>query len=74
MSLEELEQRKKELELKRDIAKLERNERLAKELPVSVGAWSWMWVAPLTLVGLYFLLLGLADGKPPALVLVVTIF
>lgn len=81
--LEELERRKKELELRRDIAKLERNERIAskaskiaddaKDLTSGVtqnvvnrgsktAAWSWLWVAPLTLFGLFLVLGGLVDG------------
>ncbi|MBK6852177.1 MAG: hypothetical protein IPG93_11270 [Burkholderiales bacterium] len=82
--LEDLERRKKELELRRDIAKLERNERIvnqvsniaadAKELSVGIstkvaergvktGGWSWLWVGPLTLFGLYLVLVGLVDGS-----------
>jgi len=81
--LEELERRKKELELRRDIAKLERNERIsnkvsniaadAKDISVGIstkvaergvrtGGWSWLWVGPLTLFGLYLVLGGLVDG------------
>ena len=74
---------KKELELRRDIAKLERNERIANkvsnlaadakdhsaeishkvaEQAGATGRWSWWWVAPLTLLGLYLVLGGLVDG------------
>ena len=82
-SLEDLERRKKELELKRDIARLERNERIgnkassfaaqATELASDVSdsvktqkvkskGWSWLWVAPLALLGAYLVLGGLVDG------------
>jgi len=84
-SLEELEKRKRELQLRRDIAKLERNERIsnkalkvvdsAKDLTSGVSqnivnrsaktaTWSWLWVTPLTLFGLYLVLGGLFDGLP----------
>lgn len=45
--LDELEQHKKELELRRDIRRLERSERLSEVVP----KWNWLWVAPLSLVG-----------------------
>ncbi len=82
-TLEELERRKKELELQRDIARLERNERIGsrasdiaanasnvvrgvsetvQEQRSSATTWSWLWVAPLTLFGLYLVLGGLIDG------------
>lgn len=82
-NLEALEQRKKELELRRDIARLERNERIAnKASDIATGAsnlvsdaaatvqtqkskvatWSWIWVGPLTLIGIYLVLGGLVDG------------
>lgn len=82
-NLNELERKKKELELRRDIAKLERNERIAKKVSnfaadakdhstgisskvakraARTGAWSWLWVGPLTLLGLYLVLGGLVDG------------
>ena len=81
--LNELERRKKELELRRDIAKLERNERIANKISnfaadakdhstgissrvaeraSRTGKWSWLWVGPLTLLGLYLVLGGLVDG------------
>lgn len=81
--LNELERRKKELELRRDIAKLERSERIAdkisnfaadtKDHSIEIsskvaeraertGRWSWLWVGPLTLLGLYLVLGGLVDG------------
>ena len=83
--LEELERRKRELELRRDIARLERNERLSSkaaqvtddvrevtskisETVARTGGktseWSWWWVGPLTLFGLFLVLVGL-DGKVP---------
>lgn len=81
--IEELERRKKELELKRDIARLERNERIANKASkianeakgitsnvsksvvargTRTASWSWIWVAPLTLFGLYLVLGGIVDG------------
>ena len=81
--LEELERRKKELELRRDIHRLERNERITEKLSrasesamevtagvvttvversARTGRWSWLWVAPLGLVGAYLVLGGLVDG------------
>lgn len=56
--LDELEQRKKELELRRDIRRLERSERLSEHAP----KWSWLWIAPLGLVGAVIILGGLIDG------------
>ena len=81
--LEDLERRKKELELQRDIRRLERNERVAQKLSQAAddakdvtaqltsgvlersartGKWSWIWVAPLGLLGAYLVLGGLVDG------------
>ena len=88
--LEDLEKRKKELELRRDIARLERNERIAHKAAdiaadasnlaagisatvqakkASAPTWSWLWVGPLMLLGLYLIAGGLVDG-PIALSLV----
>jgi hypothetical protein len=58
--IEELKKRKEELELKRDIAKLERRELHEQKLE-SVSKWSWKWVGPLTVAGLYFLVGGIAE-------------
>ena len=92
--LEELERRKRELELKRDIARLERNEKIASTaasiadeaktvsagISHKVGAagaktahWSWWWVLPLTLFGIWVVLIGL-DEKLPVLALFGCIF
>jgi len=64
-SLEQLEKRKRELELKREIEKLERkaNDRFQyKHLA---------WLVPLTLVGLFCLYGAIAEGSGEALFLAV---
>jgi hypothetical protein len=65
--IEELERRKQELQLRSDIAKLEREERL-RASSSKIDSWSWKWVAPLSVVSLYFVLGGVEDGKPGAIV------
>lgn len=50
--LEDLRLRKEQLILERDIHRLEKR----KNFQTSVQKWSWWWVAPLAVVGLYFLL------------------
>jgi len=83
--LEQLERRKRELELKRDIARLERNEKIAdvaasisnEAKNVSVGIshrvaaaggktahWSWWWVLPITLFGIWAVVVGLEEKWP----------
>lgn len=60
-AIEELEKRKKELELRRDIARLEKEERRA-------GAYSrknLLWVVPLALAGGIYFIIGLAEGNVP---------
>ena len=65
-SLEDLERKKRELELRRDIAQLERNERIADgsaklaAVPLKTGGWSWGKITACTVVGVLFLIL--ADG------------
>ena len=92
--LEELERRKRELELKRDIARLERNEKIANAAAniadeaktVSAGIsrkvaaaggktahWSWWWVLPLTLFGIWAVVVGLEE-KWPVLALIGCVF
>lgn len=66
--LEELEQKKKELQLREEIAELERKERM-RNASNNFAQWKWVWVAPLTLVGAFFFLGGLLDDKGAALVL-----
>ena len=66
-TLEELEQRKKELLLRSEIAKLEREHRTSA-MAAKTAAWSWWWVGPLSLVGLFFVIaVGLSgyDGIQP---------
>ncbi|MGV8805338.1 MAG: hypothetical protein ACWA6Y_10300 [Polaromonas sp.] len=64
--IEDLERKKRELELRRDIAQLERNERIADgsaklaAVPLKTGGWSWGKIAACTIVGALFLIL--ADG------------
>ena len=61
-NLDELEKKKRELELRRDIAKLERQERIstvASQATSTVATrldpsrWSWWWVGPLGGLGAY---------------------
>jgi hypothetical protein len=76
--LEELERRKRELELRRDIARLERNDRLkrkAEEIASTaseastkarskLATWSWGRVWMCAIPGAVLLLGGLHDGSP----------
>jgi hypothetical protein len=57
-TLEELEQRKKELLLRKEVAQLERSERFR----VKSAAWSWWWVGPLTFIGGFCIVAAFADG------------
>lgn len=61
MELEELERRKKELELRRDIARLERNEKITNA--VTHFDRHLLWVVPCTLGGIFFLVAGIHDGS-----------
>lgn len=70
MTLEQLEERKRELELQREIAKLERNQRLTNR----VGKLSWILVAPLTVFALYILLVAVVDGKLDSLAVSIVCF
>ena len=58
-NFEELEIRKRELQLKSDIAKLERSERIRNAS--SAASWSWLWVGPLGLLGC-FLIIAVLTG------------
>lgn len=64
--LEELERRKRELELQQEIRKLEASERLAENANqaantvAKVGGWGWGATSASTVAGLLFLIL--ADG------------
>ncbi len=62
-TIEELEQRKKELQLRSEIAKLERGER-AQEAQSRISSWSWWWVAPLGVVSAVLLMGGLDTSQP----------
>ena len=62
--LEELQKRKEKLLLEQEIARLERKQKLGKS-----GAWSWKWVAPLTGIAAFLLLVGVGEKEPePALI------
>lgn len=68
-NIDDLRKRKEELELQRDIARLEREARVAQNVSdgmQEVGAkvdkiakWSWYWVFPVTLLGAFALFLAL---------------
>ncbi len=49
-TLEEFEQRKRELQLRSDIAGLERQARIRAAL-ARAGSWNWRWVGSLALMG-----------------------
>jgi hypothetical protein len=61
MELDELERRKKELELRRDIARLERNEKVARA--ITHFDRHLLWVIPFALVGAIFIVGGIHDGE-----------
>ncbi len=64
--LENLKKRKEQLELERDIARLEREARVGHAVSEGVSnvtKWSWKWVAPLTALGLWWFLMGTFDMK-----------
>ena len=63
-NIEELKKRKERLLLEQEVARLERNQNLGK-----AGGWSWIWVAPLTLIAAFFVLVGLVEGEAAAVVL-----
>ena len=67
MELEELERRKKELELRRDIASLERNEKIVQA--IAHFDRHLLWIVPCTFVGLFFLAIGIHDRWLPALLI-----
>ncbi len=48
--LEELKKRKEQLLLEQEVAKLERKQKFD-----AMGKWNWGWVAPLSVIGLFFL-------------------
>jgi hypothetical protein len=74
--LEELERRKRELELQRDIDRLERNERLRRQAEKigsaasgasakaksKLASWGWGWVSACALFGAFLVFGGLHDG------------
>lgn len=61
--LDDLKKRKEELLLREEVARLERKARLGK-----TGGWSWWWVAPLGLLGAFFLVVGLDTAHPVPIV------
>ncbi len=83
--LNELKRRKEQLELERDIARLEREARIGQavtERVDGIGAkadritkWSWAWVGPLTAVGLWCMAMGTLDKNIyPAFIFLVSYF
>ena len=71
-AIEELEKRKKELQLRHDIAKLERGARIrdaSSSMSAKSSSWNWWWVAPLGILGLVWAVAGAAsDGKQLAII------
>jgi hypothetical protein len=63
-NLEELKNRKEQLLLEQEVARLERNKQLG-----TAGNWSWWWVGPLAVVGAFLLMAGLDAKEPIPLVL-----
>lgn len=63
-NIEELKKRREQLLLEQEVARLERKQKLGK-----AGGWSWIWVAPLTIVAAFFVLVGLVEGEAAALTL-----
>jgi len=63
-NLETLRQRKEQLQLEQEVAKLERQQALGK-----VGAWAWWWVAPMAAAGGLLLIVGADGGEASAAVL-----
>jgi hypothetical protein len=55
--LEDLKERKEQLLLEREVAKLERRKRFDH----MASRWSWYWVAPLALIGAVFIVMGIDD-------------
>lgn len=67
--LEELRRRKEELELQRQIARLERREQIgsaAERVKDRTARWSWWVVGPLTFIGGIFTLHGFGNGGVPS--------
>ena len=63
-NIEELKKRKEQLLLEQEVARLERKQNMSK-----ASAWSWKWVAPLTLIAAFFVLGGLGEGEAAPVVL-----
>ena len=55
--IEELQKRKEQLLLERDITQLQRNKRLT----TTFQGWSWLWVAPLSCFSVFMLVMGLSE-------------
>lgn len=70
--IEELKRRKEQLELERDIARLEREARVGQAVSVGVdkvservdkiAKWSWMWVVPVTILAVLAVIWHLTRG------------
>lgn len=63
-NIEELKKRKEQLLLEQEVARLERKQNLGKS-----ADWSWKWVAPMTAVGAYAFIGGMAEGNGAAIVI-----
>ncbi len=71
MGLEELQKRKEELELKRDIARLERYERYSaatRDLAAKFD-WNMLWMIPLTGFCVFLIIAAIHDDWPLGLVI-----
>lgn len=56
-NVEELKKRKEQLQLEREVARLERDKRIASK----TQNWSWGWVAPVGLIGITLTIVGFAN-------------
>jgi len=63
-NIEELKKRKEQLLLEQEVARLERKQNMGR-----AGGWSWMWVAPLTIISALCLFDGLGTGQAAPVVL-----
>ena len=61
-NLEALKQRKEQLLLEQEVARLERRQKMSK-----AGGWAWWWVAPMAALGLLMLIVGLNEAHAASL-------
>ena len=69
-TIEKLEKRNREFQLRHEIAKLERSERVrdtSSKVSSKAGSWSWWWVGPISILGLGFVFLAVAANKSAAI-------